>query len=80
MKPFESDEQFRQVIEQIFRLMNDHPEVGPKLNRAQAPHLFEFPDLGLRFHVTYTEPAEAEAPAEPDPAEGAEDAEEEKAE
>jgi len=61
MKPFESEEQFKQVIEQIFTLMNDNPDVGPKLNRAQAPHLFEFPDFGLRFHVTYTDAAEAEA-------------------
>jgi hypothetical protein len=61
MKPFESEQQFKQVIEQIFQLMNDHPEVGPRLNNAQAPHLFEFPDLGLRFHVTYTEAAESEA-------------------
>ena len=55
MRPFESEEQFKQVIERIFKLMNDHPDVGPKLFDARAPHLFEFPDMGLRFHVTFTD-------------------------
>ena len=57
MGPFESEAQFKQVIEKIFMLMNDHPEVGPKLYEARAPHLFEFPDMGLRFDVTYTDEA-----------------------
>ena len=61
MGVFESEEQFRQVIEKIFTPMNDHPEVGPRLNRARAPNRFEFTDLGLRFDVTFTSPEEAEA-------------------
>ena len=61
MSRFESEEQFKQVIEQIFQLMNDHPEVGPRLKRARAPHRFEFTDYGLQFDVTYTSDDEAEA-------------------
>jgi hypothetical protein len=57
MRPFESEQQFKQVIERIFQLMNDHPDVGPKLFEARAPHLFEFPDMKLRFHVTFTDEA-----------------------
>jgi hypothetical protein len=61
MSRFESVEQFREVIEKIFTLMNDHPEVGPRLNKARAPNRFEFTDLGLRFDVTYTGAEEAAA-------------------
>ncbi len=61
MSGFESEEQFKQIIEQIFQMMNDHPEVGPKLNRARAPHRFDFTDLSLQFDVTYTDPEESEA-------------------
>ena len=28
--------------------------MGPKLNRARAPHRFEFTDYGLQFDVTFT--------------------------
>lgn len=59
MSRFKSPDEFRQVIEQIFRLMNDHEEVGPRLHAAKAPHLFDFKDLGLRFHVTFTSAEEA---------------------
>ena len=60
MSRFESPEQFREVIERIFRMMNDHPEIGPKLHAAKAPHLFDFSDFDLHFHVTHTSPEEAE--------------------
>jgi len=59
MSRFESPEEFRQVIETIFQLMNDHEEVGPRLHGAKAPHLFDFADLGLRFHVTFTSDEDA---------------------
>lgn len=61
MSRFESEEQFKQVIEKIFQLMNDHPEVGPRLNRARAPHRFDFTDLNLTFDVTFTAPEESAA-------------------
>ena len=60
MSSFESEAQFKRVFEQIFQLMNDHPDVGPRLRQARAPHRFEFTDFDLRFDVTYTEPEEAE--------------------
>ena len=60
MSLFESEEQFKSVIERIFQMMNDHPETGPRLHAARAPNRFEFTDYGLRFDVTHTSPDEAE--------------------
>ena len=59
MSVFRDEVEFRRVIEAIFTLMNDDPEVGPKLYEARAPHRFEFADLGLVFHVTFTSPEDA---------------------
>jgi hypothetical protein len=61
MGVFESEEEFKSVIERIFQMMNDHPETGPRLHFAKAPNRFEFTDLGLRFDVTHTSAGEAEA-------------------
>ena len=58
MAAFRSEDEFRQVFEQIFQLMNEHPEVGKTLRDAHAPHRFEITDLGLEFNVTAAEPAE----------------------
>jgi hypothetical protein len=57
MSQFKSEAEFRKVFEQIFVLMNQHPEVGKTLRDAQAPHKFEITDYGLEFHVTFAEPA-----------------------
>jgi hypothetical protein len=57
---FRSPEEFKQVFERLFQLMNEHPEVGRTLRDAQAPHRFDITDLGLDFHVTAA-PPEAEA-------------------
>jgi hypothetical protein len=59
MSRFRSEDEFKQTIEQIFTMMNDHDEVGPRLNRARAPHRFVFTDLDLVFNVTYTDDGEA---------------------
>ena len=52
MSTFKSADEFKKVFEQIFTLMNEHPEVGRTLRDAQAPHRFEITDLGLEFNVT----------------------------
>lgn len=51
MKGFRSAEEFKQVFEQVFTLMNEHPEVGRPLRDAHAPHRFLITDLGLEFNV-----------------------------
>ncbi len=48
---FRSTDEFKQIFEQIFELMNEHPEVGRTLRDAQAPHAFEIADMGVTFHV-----------------------------
>lgn len=58
MSKFRSKDEFKRVFEQVFRLMNEHPEVGKTLRDAQAPHRFEITDLGLEFNVTAAAPAE----------------------
>jgi len=60
MARFSDSVEFKQVFEQIFQLMNDHPKVGRALRDAKAPHRFEISDLGLVFNVTYA-PIEDEA-------------------
>ncbi len=52
MKGFRNAEEFKKVFEQIFALMNEHPEVGRALRDAHAPHRFLIDDLGLEFNVT----------------------------
>lgn len=60
MAGFKDAAEFKAVFEQLFQLMNDHPEVGRRLRDAQAPHKFEITDFGLEFHVVAA-PAAAEA-------------------
>ena len=48
---FRDADEFRTCFEQIFRLMNDHPEVGRPLRDLDAPNRFEISDLDLVFNV-----------------------------
>jgi len=48
---FESATEFRAVIDRAFGLMNDDPDMGPKLRDADVPQRFEFPDLDLVMNV-----------------------------
>ena len=56
MARFSEPGEFKTVFEQIFRLMNDHPQIGRRLRDAKAPHRFEISDFGLVFSVTYAPP------------------------
>lgn len=47
---FRSPAEFRDVIDQIFGLM-DGPEMGPQLRDADVPQRFEFDDLDLVVNV-----------------------------
>jgi hypothetical protein len=58
MPGFRSEDEFKQVFEQIFRLMNEHPVVGKTLRDARAPHRFDIADFGVEFNVTHADPAE----------------------
>ena len=58
MGAFHDVEEFKEVFERIFSLMNEHPEVGRTLRDAHAPHRFLITDLSLEFNVTAAEDAE----------------------
>jgi hypothetical protein len=55
---FESPAEFRSVIDQIFTMMDEDPEMGPKLRDADVPQRFEFTDLDLVVNIRAAEPAE----------------------
>jgi putative sterol carrier protein len=52
---FKSAKEFREVIDRTFGLMSSDPEMGPKLQAAETPQRFEFPDLDLVVNITYND-------------------------
>jgi hypothetical protein len=48
---FESPREFREVIDRIFTMMSEDPEMGPALRAADVPQRFEFEDLDLVMNV-----------------------------
>ena len=45
-------QEFREVMDHVFELMSNDPDMGPKLRDAQTPQRFEFPDLDLVVNIT----------------------------
>jgi hypothetical protein len=52
VRGFKSADECREVIGRVFQLMNDDPDMGPKLRDADTPQRWEFPDLDLVVNVT----------------------------
>jgi hypothetical protein len=48
---FDSPEEFREVMDQIFAMMDEDPEMGPKLRDADVPQRFEFTDLDMVVNI-----------------------------
>lgn len=48
---FESADEFREVMDRVFGLMDEDPEMGPKLRDADVPQRFEFEDLDLVVNI-----------------------------
>jgi hypothetical protein len=48
---FESPEEFVEVLDQIFSVMSEDPEMGPKLRDADVPQRFEFTDVDLVVNI-----------------------------
>ena len=48
---FESDAQFREVMDRTFALMSEDPSMGPMLRAADVPQRFEFPDADLVVNI-----------------------------
>jgi len=48
---FESDQEFVEVMDQIFTMMSEDPEMGPALRDADTPQQFEFDDLDMIVNI-----------------------------
>jgi hypothetical protein len=48
---FNSDAEFREVMDRAFTLMSEDPEMGPRLRAADVPQRFDFPDADLVVNI-----------------------------
>ena len=51
---FRSDKEFRTVMDEVFSMMSEDPDMGPKLRDADVPQRFEFTDVDLVVTATVT--------------------------
>jgi hypothetical protein len=55
---FRSEKEFRTVIDRVFSMMSEDPDMGPKLRDADVPQRFEFTDLELVVNIRAATPGE----------------------
>jgi hypothetical protein len=55
---FTSSREFREVMDRVFALMDEDPEMGPRLRDADVPQRFEFDDLDLVVNIRAAGPDE----------------------
>jgi hypothetical protein len=55
---FRSEKEFRTVIDRVFSMMSEDPDMGPKLRDADVPQRFEFTDLDLVVNIRAAKPGE----------------------
>ncbi|MCW3041290.1 MAG: hypothetical protein JWM31_3195 [Solirubrobacterales bacterium] len=55
---FRSPEEFRAVMDRVFRMMSEDPDMGPKLHAADVPQRFAFFDVDLVVNIRPTLPGE----------------------
>jgi hypothetical protein len=55
---FRSPKEFREVIDRIFSMMDEDPEMGPKLRDADVPQRFEFDDVDMVVNIRAAEGGE----------------------
>jgi hypothetical protein len=58
MSAYKSPKEFREVMDRIFSLMDEDPDMGPRLRDADVPQRFEFEDLDLVVNVRAARPDE----------------------
>jgi hypothetical protein len=51
MSDFSSSKEFREVMDRVFALMDEDPDMGPRLRDADVPQRFEFEDFDLVVNV-----------------------------
>jgi hypothetical protein len=55
---FSSPKEFRTVMDQVFAMMSEDADMGPKLREADVPQRFEFPDVDLVVNIRAAKPGE----------------------
>ena len=55
---FDSPQEFQDVIDEVFSMMDGDPDMGPKLRDADVPQRFEFTDLDLVVNIRAARPGE----------------------
>ncbi len=55
---FASHAELREVMDRVFQMMSEDPDMGPKLRDADVPQRFEFTDLDLVVNVRAAHPGE----------------------
>jgi hypothetical protein len=48
---FRSPQEFRQVMDRVFQMMDEDAEMGPKLRDADVPQRFEFTDVDMVVNI-----------------------------
>jgi hypothetical protein len=51
---FRSAAEFREVMDRVFTMMSEDPDIGPKLREADVPQRFEFPDVDMVVNIRAT--------------------------
>jgi hypothetical protein len=49
--PFQSPREFREVMDRVFTMMSEDPEMGPRLRDADVPQRFEFEDFDQVMNI-----------------------------
>jgi hypothetical protein len=55
---FESAREFREVMDEVFSMMDRDPDMGPKLRDADTPQRFEFTDFDVVVNIRAARPDE----------------------
>ena len=55
---FSSPREFRAVMDRVFEMMSNDPDMGPKLRDADVPQRFEFTDVDLVVNIRAASPDE----------------------
>ena len=55
---FDGPKEFRTVMDRIFTMMSEDPDMGPKLRDADVPQRFEFPDVDMVVNIRAAEEGE----------------------
>ena len=55
---FRTPKELREVMDRVFAMMSEDPEMGPRLRDADVPQRFEFTDLDMVVNIRAAEPGD----------------------